>query len=62
MNLVIVVIEFHDASLEWVFLMRALFLLGLACRHQNALLKEVCRYNDRVGVQLAVVLDLLDSL
>ena len=62
MHVVIEVVKFHGATLEWIFLIAALVLLSLASRYYDKLFQEVSRSNNSVGVQLTVVFDLLNSI
>ena len=62
MHVVVKVLKFHGATLEWIFLITALILLSLASRYYDKLFQEVSRGNNSVGVQLTVVFDLLNSI
>ena len=60
-DLIVEIVELHRTTLKGVLLEKLLLLLCLPRRHQDTLLQEMGRRDHRVSVQLAVVLDLLDS-
>lgn len=60
-NLVTEIVKLHTASLERMLLGCLLLRLRLLVRHYDAFLEEVGGRDDRVGVQLPVLLDRLDA-
>ena len=62
MKLVVIIIELHNTSLEWVLLVDALLLLSLTRRHQHTFLEEVGGDHDRISIEFTIVFNLCDTV